>query len=109
MKNKNNKKNSNNRELDKSNILNFDNNPEIKSLIVDLKIRIDNLSNSFKTLEEHILELAKRLFESKLYEISTISSIIKEILIDKIKEGKITERYIEKCLPSEYKRKYQKK
>jgi len=60
-------------------------------------------------LEEHIIELAKRLSESKLYELSTISSVIKEILMDKIKEGKITERYIEKCLPSEYKRKYQKK
>ena len=60
-------------------------------------------------MEEHIIELAKRLSESKLYEISTISSIIKEILMDKIKDGKITERYIEKCLPPEYKRKYQKK
>ena len=33
MKNKNNKKNSNNIESDKPNIINFDNNPEIKSLI----------------------------------------------------------------------------
>ena len=109
MKNKNNKKNSNNTESDKPNIINFDNNPEIQLLIAILKALIDNLSDSFKTLEERIIELAKRLSESKLYEISTISSIIKEILMDKIKDGKITERYIEKCLPPEYKRKYEKK
>jgi seryl-tRNA synthetase len=33
---------------------------------------------------------------------------IKEILSDKIKERKITERWIEKCLPAEYKGKYDK-
>ena len=43
MKNKNSKKNSNNIESEKNNTINFDNNPEIKSLIVDLKACIDIL------------------------------------------------------------------
>jgi hypothetical protein len=39
---------------------------------------------------------------------SQICRKIKEILQDKIKDGKITEKWIEGCLPQEYKRKYSK-
>ena len=35
-----------------------------------------------------------------------MSRKIKEVLKDKIREGKITAKWIEDCLPPEYKRKY---
>jgi hypothetical protein len=37
-----------------------------------------------------------------------ISRTIKKILKDKIKEGKVTEKWIEECLAPEYKRQYTK-
>jgi hypothetical protein len=46
------------------------------------------------------------LDESKQCERDQVSRKIKEILKDKIREGKITAKWIEDCLPSEYKRKY---
>jgi hypothetical protein len=53
-----------------------------------------------------IQELARRLDESMQCEQGQICKRIKEILKDKIQEGKITEKWIEECLPKEYKRKY---
>jgi len=50
--------------------------------------------------------LARRLDESKQCEQGQISKRIKEILKDKIHEGKISGKWIEECLPKEYKRKY---
>jgi acid phosphatase class B len=52
------------------------------------------------------LELARLLDESKQYEQSKICIRIKELLKDKILQGKVTEKWIENCLPKEYKRKY---
>lgn len=52
-----------------------------------------------------IHELALRLDESKRCERDQVSTI-KEIMKDKIREGKITAKWIEDCLPPEYKRKY---
>ena len=47
--------------------------------------------------------------ENKLCKQETICQTIKEILKEKISEGKISERYIESCLPTEYKRKHIRK
>ena len=80
-----------------------------KELIIDLKIIIDQFAESWKTLREHILELARILDEEKLCKRDKICRAIKDILDDKIKQGKITEKWIEECLPPEYKRKYEKK
>ena len=83
--------------------------PAIKGRIIDLKFRIDNIVEEQKTLAADILELAKQLNESNLCETDKISITIKEILKKKIQQGKISEKWIEECLPPEYKRKYEKK
>ena len=83
--------------------------PAIKGRIIDLKFRIDNIVEEQKTLAADILELAKQLNESNLCETDKISITIKEILKEKIQQGKISEKWIEECLPPEYKRKYKKK
>jgi len=78
----------------------------IKGIITNLKLAVDQLSKDFTKTKDLIHELAPRLDESKLCERAQISRKIKEILKDKIEEGKITEKWIEDCLSSEYKRKY---
>lgn len=80
----------------------------IEGIIADLRIVIDQLDMNFANAKRLILELARRLDETKGCEQSQICRKIKEILHDKIKEGKITEKWIEGCLPQEYKRKYAK-
>jgi hypothetical protein len=80
----------------------------IEGIIADLRIVIDQLDMNFANAKSLILELARRLDETKRCEQSQICRIIKEILRDKIKEGKITEKWIEECLPQEYKRRYAK-
>jgi hypothetical protein len=56
--------------------------------------------------KELILETARQLDEEHVEEYDKICKKIKEILKDKIQEGKISEGWIEECLPREYKRKY---
>jgi hypothetical protein len=81
----------------------------IKGIIADLKVVIDQIDMNFANAKSLIHELARRLDESKQCEQSQICISIKQILEDKIKEGKITEKWIEDCLPKEYKRKYTNK
>jgi len=81
---------------------------DIKSKITMLLVVIDQIDSDFKQARELILEIAKRLDEGRLYERSQISRILKKILRDKIQEGKVTEKWIEECLPPEYKRTYVK-
>jgi hypothetical protein len=81
---------------------------EIKGIIADLRSVIDQLSLNFTSMSDLIQELARRLDESKRCEQGQICKRIKEILKDKIQERKITEKWIEECLPNEYKRKYVK-
>lgn len=83
--------------------------PSIHGIIVDLRAVVDSLDDKFKKFQDIILELAKRLDEDKICERSQISQAIKKILQDKIKEGKISSKWIEICLPKEYKRKYNDK
>ena len=56
-----------------------------------------------------IQEIARRFDDEGRCEKTEISAEIKKVLADKIKEHKITEKWIEECLPSEYKRKYARK
>ena len=85
------------------------NHPSVNGIIADLKMLVENLDLEFTKLREIIQELARRLDENKLCKQETICQTIKEILKEKIAEGKISERYIEGCLPTEYKRKHIRK
>ena len=78
----------------------------IKSIISSLRVVIDQIDSDFKQAKELILEIARRLDEEKLCERDQISRTIKILLKDKIQANKITEKWIEECLPQEYKRQY---
>ena len=80
----------------------------IDGIIADLRTAIDQLAIDFNTAKNLILELARRFDETKRFEQSQICRKIKGITQDKIKDGKITEKWIEECLPQEYKRRYAK-
>ena len=82
------------------------NDPRLKGIIDDLKVAIDEFGYSFTNVNEIIKKLARRLYEDNICEKNKISHVIKEILANKINEGKISSKWIEKCLPHEYKRKY---
>jgi hypothetical protein len=88
---------------------NYKNHPLIKEIIENLRKIVEDLHLTFTKLREIIQELAKRLNEGQICKQEKICQAIKEILKDKIAEGKISERYIESCLPIEYKRKHIKK
>lgn len=81
---------------------------EIKGIIADLRQIIDHYSTTFARAGDIILRLARRLDETKQCEQGQICKRIKEILKDELKKGKISEKWIEKCLPKEYKRNYVK-
>jgi len=80
----------------------------IKTVVVDLKAVIDALDKYFASAKSLILKLARLLDETKECKQSLICTRIKEMLADKIKEGKITKKWIERCLPQEYRRSYVK-
>ena len=77
----------------------------IKGLIADLRNLVDQFGTNSKEL---VMELARGLDEEKICERNKISRLIKYILKDKIREGKITAKWIENCLPEDYKRRYSK-
>lgn len=81
----------------------------IKGIITNLKLAVDQLGQlgkNFIKTKDLIHELARCLDESKQCERDQVSRKIKEILKDEIREAKITAKWIEECLPPEYKRKY---
>jgi hypothetical protein len=80
---------------------------QVQNLVTKLKAVIDELAKNFANAKDLILELARVLDETKQCEQrSQICRKIKEMLRDKIAEGKITGKWIEECLPQEYKRRY---
>ena len=85
------------------------NHPSVNGIIADLKIVVEKFHLEFTKLREIIQELAKRLDENKICKQEIVCQAIKEILKEKIADGKISERYIESCLPTEYKRKHIRK
>jgi uncharacterized protein YnzC (UPF0291/DUF896 family) len=80
----------------------------IETVVVNLRAVIDELDRNFASAKSLILELARLLDETKQGKQSQICAKIKEMLADKIKEGKITKKWIERCLPQEYRRRYVK-
>jgi hypothetical protein len=80
--------------------------PRFKGIVADLRSLIDQIDLNFKQARNLILEISKRLDESRLCPRDEICRRLKEVLEDKIREGKISEKWIEECLPQEYKRKY---
>jgi hypothetical protein len=80
----------------------------IEVTIAKLRVIIDQLGMHFDKTKNLISELARQLDEAKQCKQSQICRKIKDLLEDKIKEGKISEKWIEECLPQEYKRKYTK-
>jgi hypothetical protein len=80
----------------------------LNGIIADLRVLIDQIDNNSKTFKELLLEVARGLDEDGQCETSQICTKIKNILKDKIEEGKISEKWIEECLPPHYKRKYTK-
>jgi len=78
----------------------------INGIITNLKLAVDQLSKDFVKAKDLVHELARRLDESKQCERDQVSRKIKKILKDKIREGKITAKWIEDCLSPEYTRKY---
>jgi hypothetical protein len=80
---------------------------QVQNLVTKLKAVIDELAKNFANAKDLILELARVLDETKqCKERSQICRKIKEMLKEKIAEGKITAKWIEECLPREYKRRY---
>jgi hypothetical protein len=79
----------------------------IETVVVNLRAVIDELDRNFASAKVS-LELARLLDETKECKQSQICTKIKEMLADKIKEGKITKKWIERCLPPEYRRRYVK-
>ena len=82
--------------------------PTTITILSNLKNKIDQLDNIFGTIKEHLLQLATHLDEGKKCERHQICTLIKKLLSDKVKEGKVSDRWIEECLPNEYKRIYYK-
>ena len=80
----------------------------IKTVVVNLRAIIDALDRNFASAKSLILKLARLLDEAKQCKQSQICAKIKEMLAEKIKEGKITKKWIERCLPQEYRRRYAK-
>src|SRR5215467_8149783 len=78
----------------------------VKSTARKLRIAVDQMHLGLTKAKELILETARQLDEQHVEEQAKICKKIKEILKDKIQEGKISEGWIEECLPREYKRKY---
>jgi len=84
-------------------------NDRIKKIATELKALIDRLDNNFKQIGDLIFEIAKLLDESKTCPRGHVCRYIKSVILaDKIRQGKISPRWIEKCLSSEYKQEYTK-
>ena len=81
---------------------------QVENIIAKLRDAIDERDKNFADAKSLILELARHLDETRQCEETQICRKIKEMLADKIKDSKITGKWIEECLPQEYKRKYAK-
>src|SRR5919108_1245394 len=91
-----------------ANVIYSSENKSLNEIIAELKTVIDQIVTNQTNARKLILELAKRLDEGHKYERNQICRRIKDILKDKIRQGHITDKWIEDCLPAEYKRKYTK-
>jgi len=67
------------------------NHPAVNGIIADLKMVVEKFHLEFTKMREIIQELAKRLDENKICKQEIVCQAIKEILKEKIAEGKISE------------------
>jgi len=84
------------------------NQSKVEVIIARVLSLIDHIDSNFRELKGLILELARRLDEEGICVRGHICREIKKILKDRISQGKVTEKWIEECLPVEYKRRYNK-
>jgi hypothetical protein len=84
-------------------------NAELKGMVVDLANLLEERQKNVGKVQQLIMQIAKRIYESKICEPSKISSKIKGLLRESTVSGKITARHIHRCLPAEYKRQYRSK
>lgn len=80
----------------------------IRGIIIDLRSIIDQIDISFKTAKELIQKIASEFDKQRVCKTSQLCRQLKKILEDKIKEGKISVKWIEESLPTKYKRAYSK-
>jgi hypothetical protein len=66
-------------------------------VINSLRSLIDRIDSNFREAKDLILDLARRLDEERVVKQGHVSRKIKEILEDKISQGKISEKWIEEC------------
>lgn len=81
----------------------------IEGLVDLLTKAIDARYHFTLRMRDLILELARYMDENQICQQNMICRRIKEMLMPKIQEGKITPRWIEESLPQEYKRRYSAK
>jgi polyhydroxyalkanoate synthesis regulator phasin len=91
-----------------ANVVYSSENKSLNEIIAELKTVIDQIVINQTNARKLILELARRLDEGHKCERNQICRRIKDILRDKIRQGHITGKWVEDCLPAEYKRKYTK-
>jgi hypothetical protein len=82
---------------------------KVQGIVLELQRAVDELGSNFNKVKDLILDLARVLDETGECERGHISRKIKELLLDKIKEGKISVKGIHECSPAEYKRQYNKR
>ena len=81
---------------------------KITEKVTQLKKAINGLHMSTIQAQDLIHEPARMMNESGCVKTDEISIAIKEYLKEEISDGKITAKWIEECLPKEYKRRYTK-
>jgi hypothetical protein len=82
--------------------------PEMKLLLKKLRDSIDDWHRGWTTAKDTILDIARELDEHNLCDRPLICKTVKQLLRQQIDDSKITEKWVEEVLPSEYKRKYEK-
>jgi hypothetical protein len=80
----------------------------VRNVINKLRTAIDISCVESQNAKDLVLETAREMDERGLCKREDVSRKIKQLLGDKIAEGKISVRWIEECLPKEYKRSYRK-
>ena len=83
--------------------------PVIQNSVSSIILNIGEFEKTTDTCKTLLLKLCQDLLALNICEEHQVSITIKDILKEKIELNKITERWIERCLPEEYKRKYEKK
>ncbi len=82
------------------------NNPHLAEIVSQLQRLLE--TQGFHPVRHLLLELAKSLVDNGVCEREYVSSTIKRLLKENIRQGEISRRYIHRALPQQYKRNYNK-